>query len=127
MKKSLLIPAAVLAVVLGFCAWNGAAMAERTFRWREELKEADRLAQAGKWDSAAAVLEEGYAGWSRSQTYLHIVTSHDAVDDAEAMYRRAMAFAEREEDSELRAELADLQAQLEMIAEMEEFSIRNVL
>lgn len=127
MKRGLFIPAAVLAAVLAFCVWNGAAMAGRTLRWQEELKKADRLAQAGEWEDASAALTEGYADWSRSQTYLHIVTSHDAVDGAEAMYHRAMAFAEREEDSELRAELADLRAQLRLLAEMEEFSLRNVL
>ena len=49
------------------------------------------------------------------------------MDDAEAMFHRALAFAERREDSELRAELADLRAQLRLLAEMEELSLRNVL
>lgn len=127
MKKGLLIPAAVLAVILAFCLWNGAAMAGRTARWREQLEEADRLAQAGGWDAAAAAIQESYAGWTDRQTWLHCVTGHDTVDSAEAMYRRAMAFAESREESELRAELADLRQQLRLLAEMEEFSLRNIL
>ena len=127
MKKGLLIPAAVLAAVLGFCVWNSAAMTAHTARWRDQLEEADRLAQAGSWESAAAAIRAGYDDWSARQTYLHIVTSHDAVDGAEAMYHRALAFAESQEDSELRAELADLRDQLRLLAEMEEFSVRNVL
>ena len=43
------------------------------------------------------------------------------------MYRRAMAFAAARESSELRAELADLRDQLRLLAEMERFSIKNVL
>lgn len=54
------------------------------------------------------VLTDSYTDWSGKQTYLHIVTEHDAVDDAEAMYRRAMAFAATRELTEFRAELADL-------------------
>ena len=127
MKKGLLIPAALLAVILAFCLWNSAAMARHTALWRAQLEEADRLAQAGDWDGAAAAIQEGYAAWSARQTYLHIVTSHDAVDGAEAMYHRALAFAGSKEDSELRAELADLRDQLRLLAEMEEFSLRNVL
>lgn len=127
MKKGLLIPAAVLAAILAFCLWNGAAMAGRTARWRERLDEADRLAQSGDWEAAAAAIEEGYAGWTDRQTWLHCVTGHDAVDSAEAMYHRAMAFAESREESDFRAELADLRQQLRLLAEMEEFSLRNVL
>ena len=49
------------------------------------------------------------------------------MDDAEAMYRRCAAFAAAEEPSEFRAELADLDDQLRLLAEMERFSIKNVL
>lgn len=127
MKKGLLIPAAVLAAVLAFCLWNSAAMASRSARWQSRLEEADRLARSGDWDAAAAAIGDSYADWTRHQTYLHCVTGHDAVDSAEAMYHRALAFAESEEESELRAELADLREQLRRLAEMEELSARNVL
>lgn len=127
MKKGLLVPAALLAAILAFCLWNSAAMTACTTQWRAQLEEAERLARDGDWEAAAAAIRESCADWSRRQTYLHIVTSHDAVDGAEAMYHRALAFAESREDSELRAELADLRDQLRLLAEMEEFSLRNVL
>lgn len=127
MKKGLLLPAALLAAILAFCLWNSAAMAAHTGRWRAQLEEADRLVRLEDWEGAAAAIRAGYADWTGRQTYLHCVTGHDAVDDAEAMYHRCLAFAEREEDSELRAELADLRDQLRLLAEMEEFSLRNVL
>ena len=127
MKKGLLLPAAVLGAVLAFCLWNSAAMAVHTARWRAQLEEADRLVQEEAWEAAAAAIRESYADWTARQTYLHIVTNHDAVDGAEAMYHRALAFAESREDSELRAELADLRDQLRALAEMEEFSLRNTL
>ena len=72
-------------------------------------------------------LAGSYDDWSESQTYLHIVARHDTVDDAEAMYRRAIAFGETEELSEFHAELSDLRDQLRLIAEMEALNIRNVL
>lgn len=127
MKKGLLLPAALLGAILAFCLWNSAVMTAHTDRWRDQLEEADRLVRLEDWAGAAAAIRAGYADWTGRQTYLHCVTGHDAVDDAEAMYHRSLAFAEREEDSELRAELADLRAQLRLLAEMEEFSLRNVL
>ena len=95
------IPPAVLAAILALSLWNAAAM--------EHL------------------LADSYQDWSAWQTYLHIVTEHDAVDDAESMYRRCMAFAAAREPSELRAETADLRDQLRLLAEMERRSWRNIL
>lgn len=127
MKKGYLPPIAVLAAILAFALWNGRAMRLDTDRWRAQLQQADTLAQAGDWSGAAAALSDSYGDWSARQTYLHIVSEHDAVDDAEAMYHRAMAFAETQEPSEFRAELSDLRDQLRLLAEMERFSIRNIL
>ena len=124
---SWLMPPALLAVILAFCLWNSAAMTGHTDRWRAQLAQAEALAQAEDFSGAAALLADSYRDWSRHQTYLHIVTEHDAVDDAEAMYRRCAAFAAAEEPSEFRAELADLDDQLRLLAEMERFSIKNVL
>ncbi len=127
MKKSLAVPLAVLGVILAFALWNSRCVTAETDHWREQLRQADILAQAGEWERAAAALSDSYGDWSARQTYLHIVAEHDAIDGAESMYRRAMAFAATEELSEFRAELADLRDQLRLLAEMEEFSIGNVL
>ena len=127
MKKAVLPPIAVLAVILAFSLWNSHAMTAHTDRWRDQLQQAAALAQDENWPAVEDALKDSYADWSQCQTYLHVVTEHDAVDDAEAMYRRAMAFAATREPSELRAELADLQDQLRLLADMERFSIKNVL
>ena len=49
------------------------------------------------------------------------------VDDAEAMYRRALAFAATRELTEFRAEISDLRDQLRLLAETERLDIKNVL
>lgn len=127
MKKSLAVPLAVLGVILAFALWNSRCVTAETDHWREQLRQAELLAQAGEWERAAAALSDSYGDWAARQTYLHIVAEHDAIDGAESMYRRAMAFAATEELSEFRAELADLRDQLRLLAEMEKFSIGNVL
>lgn len=127
MKKGCLLPIAVLAAILAFAVWNSRTMTADTDRWRAQLQQSDALAQAGDWAGAAAALSESYEDWSARQTYLHIVTEHDAVDDAEAMYHRALSFAATRETSEFRAELSDLRDQLRLLAEMERFSIKNVM
>ena len=121
------ISVGILAAILVFSLWNSSYMTASTVRWREQLQGADRLALSGEWAEALDALWESYDDWSHSQTYLHIVSHHDAVDDAEAMYRRTIAFGETEELSEFHAELSDLRDQLRLIAEMEALNIRNVL
>ncbi len=127
MKKALLPPLAVLAAVLILSLWNSHAMSASAGRWQAQLEQAGRFAQTDCWQDAEATLLISYQDWSDAQIWLHIVTEHEAVDDAEAMYRRAMAFAAAREPSELRAELADLRDQLRLLAEMERFDIKNVL
>ncbi len=127
MKKGYLPPLAVLAAILAFALWNSQTMTRETDRWRTQLQQANSLGQSGDWAGAIAALEDSYQDWCTRQTYLHIVSEHDAVDDAEAMYHRGMAFAAAQEPSEFQAELSDLQDQLRLLAEMEQFSIRNIL
>lgn len=127
MKRDMLPPVAVLTLILAFAVWNSSAITEHTQRWREQLRQAEQLAQTNAWESAESVLAESYEDWSGQQVFLHIVSEHDAVDDAEAMYRRAMAFAQEQEPSEFQGEIADLQDQLRLLAEMERFSIKNIL
>lgn len=127
MKRTLLLPLCVLAALLTFSLWNIRQLASETDRWRAQLQQADALALSGEWAEALDALWESYDDWSHSQTYLHIVTHHDAVDDAEAMYRRAIAFAETEELTEFHAETANLRDQLRLILGRETLSLRNIL
>ena len=125
--RAYVLPAAILAAILSFALWNGARMTGCTARWRDQLQQVDALAQAEAWTEALDALAESYEDWSERQTYLHIVAKHDSVDDAEAMYRRAMAFAATRELTEFRAELSDLRDQLRLLTEMERLDIENVL
>ena len=125
--RSCLTPIAILAAILAFALWNGSHMADSTDRWRDQLQQVDALAQAEDWTGALETLSDSYDDWSEHQTYLHIVAEHDTVDDAEAMYRRAMAFAATRELTEFRAELSDLRDQLRLLAEVERLDVKNVL
>ena len=127
MNKTFLPPLALLAVILALCIWNSTAISNETVLWQTQLHTAADLAAEKNWAAASAALEESYADWSDRQAWLHIVSRHDALDDAEAMYRRAMAFAAEKESSEFQAETADLISQLRLLAEMERFSLKNIL
>lgn len=125
--RGILTPLALLAVLLALSLWNGSCIAADTARWRAQLEQADTLAQSEDWAGASAALAEGYRDWSRRQTYLHVVSQHSAVDEAEVLYRRCQAYAAAREPSEFRAETAALAEQLRLLADMERLSVRNIL
>ena len=125
--RTYLVPIAVLLGILGLSLWNGTHSTGEVLRWQDQLQQAEALAQSGSWDDALEALTASYEDWSQRQTYLHVVAEHDTVDDAEAMYRRSMAFAATRELSEFRAEVSDLRDQLRLLSEMEHLDVKNIL
>lgn len=125
--KAYLFSALTLLAVLALSLWNNASMTERTQRWQNQLDQVETLSAEGAWDRAEQALEESYDDWSASQNYLHIVSHHNVLDEAEAMYRRAWVFLRLQETSGLWGELSDLRHQLRLLAEMEQLSLKNVL
>ena len=120
-------PLAVLAAILALSLWNARVMEGQTSHLRSQLLQVQTLAATETWQGAEDALADSYADWTRRPTWLHIVSEHDAVDDAEAMYQRAQAFAAVREAAEFQAELTDLRDQLRLLSEMEACSIRNIL
>lgn len=125
--KSWLKPVFLLAAILAASVLNCHATKQNVTRWQGQLETAEAEAAAENWSDAEAALSQSYDDWSSRQTYLHITTEHDAVDSADAMYRRCAAFAAEKESSEFRAELTGLKHQLWLLVEMERFSIKNIL
>lgn len=127
MKNALIGPISVLVLIVSFALWNNFTIQKNTARWSESLQQAVLSVQSENWSSAEAALNHSYEDWLNTQTYLHIVLEHDVIDDANAMFRRAFAFAASQDAQELQAELADLMDQLNLLAEMERLSLKNVL
>ena len=109
--KAWLTPLTLLAAILIGSALNCRAMETHTARWQEELRAVEQSAQREDWSGASSALSRSYDGWAAQQTYLHIVAAFIAAQDG----------------AELSSELAGLSHQLGLLAEMERFSIKNIL
>jgi len=127
MKKALLAPAATLVLLFALSLWNGFTIQKETARWSSQLQQAVHFIQSENWSAIETAIQTSYEDWRGKQTYLHIVLEHEAIDNAEAMYQRAFAFASAKDSQELQAELADLLHQLTLLSEMERLSIKNIL
>ena len=92
-----------------------------------ELSAIDELVLQENWEAAEMRLEELYGRWQRQGLWLHITTEHDALNEAEGLFRRALVLAEEEDSVEFRAHIADLRSALQLLCEMEQVRVENVL
>lgn len=114
----------VLLVVLAFVLWNAAWVTDRCGEWTAALDKAEAaLAQGGTGSSQLDALN---ALWQEPQGYLHIVISHEELDEAEALLAQAEAMAAQGDSQSLYPVLAELRGQFRLIAETQRISAKNI-
>lgn len=114
----------VLLVVLAFVLWNAAWVTNRCEEWTAALDEAEAaLAQGGTGQQQLDALN---ALWQEPQGYLHIVISHEELDEAEALLAQAEAMAAQGDSRSLYPVLAELRGQFRLIAETQRISAKNI-
>ena len=114
----------VLLVVLAFVLWNAAWVTDRCGEWTAALDEAEAaLAQGGTGQQQLDALT---TLWQKPQGYLHIVISHEELDEAEALLAQAEAMAAQGDSQSLYPVLAELRGQFRLIAETQRISAKNI-
>ena len=114
----------VLLAVLAFVLWNAAWVTDRCGEWTAALDEAEAaLAQGG---SGQQQLDALTTLWQKPQGYLHIVISHEELDEAEALLAQAEAMAAQGDSQSLYPVLAELRGQFRLIAETQRISAKNI-
>ena len=114
----------VLLVVLAFVLWNAAWVTDRCGEWTAALDEAEAALAQGATGSAQ--LDALNALWQEPQGYLHIVISHEELDEAEALLAQAEAMAAQGDSQSLYPVLAELRGQFRLIAETQRISAKNI-
>lgn len=125
--RALYIPLAVLAAILAFSLWTGQYVQQSTDVWTAALAESGEAARAEDWSAAAERLEGAYRGWGGSQGFFHIIMDHAELDEVESLFAGALAVCQEQDEPDFHTLIAQLSAGLEMLAETQRFSLRNVL
>ena len=92
--KRIAAPCLILLALFALTLTNSQYMTAQTRQWSTQLEQVDQFVQSEQWDAALETLQLSYASWNEHQVYLHIVAQHAAVDDAETLYRRCIAFCQ---------------------------------
>lgn len=114
----------VLLAVLAFVLWNAAWVTDRCEEWTAALDEAEAALEQG--GSGQQQLDALNALWQEPQGYLHIVISHEELDEAEALLAQAEAMAAQGDSQSLYPVLAELRGQFRLIAETQRISAKNI-
>ena len=119
--------AAILALLLAGSLANGWYAQRLTDRMGERLSRAQQLAGQGAWTEAETLTRQAYDDWQGHHFYLHIVMRHSDTDDIGKAFRAVLEYLPLQEPDQYNAANADLIAQLELLAEMEQATVVNVL
>lgn len=125
--KRLWIAAALLAALLAgtlINAWYVQSLCDSLTR---RLEDAQQLARESQWDRAETLTLQVYQDWQQHHFYLHSVLRHSDTDQILRTYRSVLQYLDIQELDQYAAANADLMAQLELLAEMEQASVVNVL
>ena len=125
--KRLYIAAALLALLLGASLANGVYAEKITGDMRAQLRQAQTHAEQGDWGKAEALTRQVYEDWQSRHFYFHTTMRHSDTDQVLRAFRTVLEYLKLQEPDQYNAANADLMAQLELLAEMEQATVTNVL
>ena len=125
--KRLYIAAALLILLLGASLTNGWYAQNITGEMCKELRQAQLLAEVEDWSQAESITRQVYEDWQGHHFYFHTLMRHSDTDQVLRAFRQVLEYLRLQEPDQYNAANADLMAQLELLAEMEQASVVNVL
>lgn len=125
--KRLWIAAALLLFLLGASLTNAWYAQKVTDGMRQQLRLAQTLAEQGDWSRAESLTRQAYEDWQGHHFYFHTTMRHSDTDQVLRNFRSVLEYLRLREPDQYNAANADLMAQLELLAEMEQPTVVNVL
>jgi len=125
--KNAILPCAVLALLLAAALWSARSVETEVAACCAALETASAAAQRGDWPQAETALSRVRAQWAARRARYHLVTAHDALDAADALFAEAASHASERDRGAFLASLAALTTHLRAISARQQLSLRSVL
>lgn len=125
--KRIWIAAAILLAMLAGTLAHSFYLAAFTRNLTTLLEQAEASAEQEDWDTAAKLTQDAYDRWQKKDLYLHITLRHDETDIIYTGLREVTEYIQCQEGGEYSAANARLIANLELMVEAEQLTLKNVL
>lgn len=125
--KRLYIALAILAIIFATTLYNAHFLNRFTTDVTQFLSEAEKKVAAGDWAAARELTDEARAVWENHTLYLHILLRHNDTDDVFIGFQEISRLLSTGEEAEYRSVNARLMAEVSLLYEAEQFSLKNVL
>lgn len=125
--KRIWISLTILAVVFALALVNGWYLDRLTEEMAHTLEQAQTLAEEGDWAGGRQLTQDALDQWESAANYLYIVVRHSDSDEVSAGFREVGQLLEWQEEAEYTSANARLIEELRLLADMEQFSLRNLL
>lgn len=125
--KRLWIAMLLLAALMAGTLVNAHHVQALTTQLNVQLHRAQELTRMGDWTQAETLTCAAYDIWQDNHFYLHTCLKHGDTDEILRGFRGVLQYLDLEEMDQYAAANADLIAQIELLAEMEQAALVNVL
>ena len=125
--KRLWIALALLAVVFTGTLVSSHYLSDFSTQLTGLLEQAERKAEEGDWPGADRLTQEALDRWESWDFYLYTMLRHSDTDKVQTGFREVREFINCREGGEYSAANARLIAEIELLSEMEQFTLKNIL
>ena len=125
--KRLGVSCAVLLLLLALSLATGRYINRMCGDYIQQLTTARQLASQEDWPQARAITQYVYQQWNEQSFLLHALLRHNDTDQILLSFRSIQEYLTLEEMDEYSAANAQLITQLELLAEMEQPTLKNVM
>lgn len=125
--KRLMIALALLVLIIGLCAGTYFYVSHASDVLEQGVAAAQAQVRRDEIDAAHAGMNGNYTAWRQRYHMLSALVRHNEIDDTERLYRRTLQALENGDKDEALIQLAELQALLLHLPEMEKPGLSNLL
>ncbi len=117
----------ILALLLSVTLYHTFRLNQFTTRLSQLLTQSEILAESGHWADASHMVDQVVSEWTEAGTYLHTTLQHADIDEIVLSLGELQEYIEHQELDQCTALTANLVAQLGLLSEMEQLTLRNIL
>lgn len=125
--KRLWIAVSILSAIFAATLYNSWYLGSLIEDYTLRLSIAQDMTSQNAWSSATQLTEQVIRDWQTHDFYFHVMLPHKDIDEIHLTFCEVQEYLHLEETDQYTAANAKLVAQLELLAEMDQLTVKNIL